>query len=94
MVMSDALLIVLYLALIVLVIVSIVAVIRFIGTLSKIDILVDNITKKAQTLDGVFNTIDHVSNAFGSVGEKVGSYLSTTVKKIIKRKGKEEEDDE
>ena len=56
--LEDALLIVLYISLIIFVISMTVLVIKLITTVNKTNYLVENLTKKAESLDNLFNVID------------------------------------
>lgn len=85
--LKDTLIILLFIALIILVIALIVLIIKFIGTLMKADILIDNVTKKAESLDGVFAAVDN----FSAIGTTVVSAFTGVVKKLFK--GKEEAED-
>ena len=90
--LEDALLIVLYISLIIFVISMTVLVIKLITTVNKTNYLVENLTKKAESLDNLFNVIDFTTNKFNQVGElRVGS-LTGLVKKIFGSKEREEED--
>ena len=90
--LEDALLIVLYISLIIFVISMTVLVIKLIGTVNKTNYLVDNITKKAESLDNLFNVIDFTTNKFNQVGEVIVGTLTGLVKKIFGSKEREEED--
>ncbi len=92
--LEEALLILIYIALIVFIIALIVLCIKLIGTLGKVDKLVDNVTKKAESLDGVFNMIDYTTSKFGAIGETIAGYLGGLVKKFIKRKENKYESEE
>ena len=65
----EALKVLLYLVLIVLLISLIVLAIKAIGTLTKMDYLIDNLTKKAESLDGVFEMIEMTTSRFGAIVE-------------------------
>lgn len=92
-VLTDALIVVLYIVLILLVISLIVLSIKLIVTLKKVDYLVDNITRKVESLDAVFDIVDGVTSRFGAIGEAVSGAVLGLVKKVFNRKGKEEEED-
>ena len=79
--LSDALLIVLYISLIVFVISLTVFVIKLIGTVNKTNYLLDNLTKKAESLD-----------KFNQIGNTIVGYLMGAVNKIFGKKESEEED--
>lgn len=90
--LEDALLIVLYISLIIFVISMTVLVIKLIGTVNRTNYLVDNLTKKAESLDNLFNVIDFTTNKFNQVGEVIVGSLTGLVKKIFGSKEREEED--
>lgn len=90
--LEDALLIVLYISLIIFVISMTVLVIKLITTVNKTNYLVENLTKKAESLDNLFNVIDFTTNKFNQVGEVIVGTLTGLVKKIFGSKEREEED--
>lgn len=90
--LEDALLIVLYISLIIFVISMTVLVIKLITTVNKTNYLVENLTKKAESLDNLFNVIDFTTNKFNQVGELIVGSLTGLVKKIFGSKDREEED--
>ena len=90
--LEDALLIVLYISLIIFVISITVLVIKLITTVNKTNYLVENLTKKAESLDNLFNVIDFTTNKFNQVGELIVGSLTGLVKKIFGSKEREEED--
>ncbi len=90
--LEDALLVVLYISLIVFVISMTVLVIKLIGTVNKTNYLVENLTKKAESLDNLFNVIDFTTNKFNQVGEVIVGTLTGLVKKLFGSKEREEKD--
>lgn len=90
--LEDALLIVLYISLIIFVISMTVLVIKLITTVNKTNYLVENLTKKAESLDNLFNVIDFTTNKFNQVGELIVGSLTGLVKKIFGSKEREKED--
>ena len=90
--LEDDLLIVLYISLIIFVISMTVLVIKLISTVNKTNYLVENLTKKAESLDNLFNVIDFTTNKFNQVGELIVGSLTGLVKKIFGSKEREEED--
>lgn len=90
--LEDALLVVLYISLIVFVISMTVLVIKLIGTVNKTNYLVENLTKKAESLDNLFNVIDFTTNKFNQIGEAIVGSLTGLVKKLFGNKEREEED--
>lgn len=91
--LEDALVVLLYIALIVFIIALIVLCIKLIGTLGKADKLIDNLTRKAESLDGVFEMIDYTTNKFGKIGETIVSYLTGSVKKVFSRRKRKEREE-
>ena len=90
--LEDALLIVLYISLIIFVISMTVLVIKLTTTSDETNYLVENLTKKAESLDNLFNVIDFTTNKFNQVGELIVGSLTGLVKKIFGSKEREEED--
>ena len=60
-----------------------VLVIKLITTVNKTNYLVENLTKKAESLDNLFNVIDFTTNKFNQVGELIVGSLTGLVKKIF-----------
>lgn len=83
--------IILYFLLCILVVVIIILVIKLIKILKNVNILLEDIQNKSQKLDGVFNVIDNVSTSVSSFGDKIVKFISTSIKKILKKKRKEED---
>lgn len=71
--------------------------IRLIFTLDKVDRLIDDINEKSRKLDGLFNSIDKITDALSSVNEKFVSAIfnifSSVKNKIKRKRGKDEEDE-
>lgn len=71
--------------------------IRLFFTLEKIDKLIDDINNKSKKLDGLFNSIDKVTDAVSSVNEKfigiVFNILSYVKNKLKRKKERDEEDE-
>ena len=95
--MAEALLMSLYVVLIVFVICLIVLVIRLINTLNKVDYLVDDLTNKSKSLDGLFSIIDAITSKANFIGESIASGFLAVASKLFggkKRKKKVEEEEE
>ena len=90
--LEEALVILVYIVLIVFIIALIALCIKLIGTLNKADKLIDNLTKKAEVLDGVFEMIDYTTNKFGKIGETIVGAVTGVVKKLFNKKDKREEE--
>lgn len=92
--LQEALVILIYIALIIFIISLIVLCIKLIGTLGRVDRLVENLTKKAETLDGVFNMLDIVSSKFNMIGDTLFGYISGVAGKLFGRRKKKRKDED
>ncbi len=86
--LKEALIVLVYVALIVFIISLIVLCIKLVGTLGKVDYLLDNITRKAESLNGLFNIIETTTSRFGAIGEAITNSLMGMVQKIFNKKSK------
>ena len=94
--LNETLPVVIYLLLIVLLVVVIVIGIKLIFTMNKVDLLLDDVTKKVHSLDRVFNMIDYTTDKVTMISDTVVNFITSKLKRIIKFKknDEEEEDDE
>ena len=92
---SSFLPIIIYILLIVLLIVAIIIGVKSIGTLSKVDKMVDDVNEKVQSLNFFFNIIDFASDKIAGLTDTVvGAISGLFTRKFFKRKNKEEGNDE
>ena len=84
----DALIVLIYITLIIFIITLIVLCIKLIGTLGRIDYLVENITRKAESLDSVFELIENTTSQFGMLGNNITNFIAGVFGKIFTRKRK------
>ncbi len=81
----------------VLLIVIIIVATKLISTVDKINILLDDIEGKSQSLNGLFDAIEKVGDTLSSANNKLTSFFTGVVKKVVKKKKKkkieEEEED-
>lgn len=84
--MVDALTIVLYVLGSILLVVLIILGIKLIITMNKIEVVVDDITKKVKTLDGFFSLVDTTTDKLTMLSDKFVEMTSSLVKKIFGRK--------
>lgn len=75
-----------YIALIILVVVLIVFVIKAIGTLSKVDKVVDDISIKSSKLDGLFNIVDATTDVVAGFSDSIVNVISSGVERLFNRK--------
>jgi len=90
----ETLQIIIYVLLIILIAVAIVIGVKLIGTLNKVDALVDDVSTKVKTLDRVFEIIDVFNNKMSELGETVVGFLSGGIRRIFKNRRKNNYDEE
>lgn len=76
----------------ILLIVLIILCLKVIGTLKKVDKVVDDVENKVGKLDGVFSIIDKSTDAVSLVSDKIIDFVSSAVMKIFSRKKKKKEE--
>ena len=84
--MAEFLPILLYILGSILLVVLIILGIKLIITMNKIEIVVDDITKKVKSLDGFFSIIDMTTDKLAMLSDKVVDAVSLFIKKVFKRK--------
>ena len=84
--MAEILPIVLYVLGSILLVVLIILGIKLIITMNKIEIVVDDITKKVKSLDGLFSIIDMTTDKLAMLSDKVVDGVSLFIKKVFRRK--------
>jgi len=84
--MMDVLPIILYVLGSILLVVLIILGIKLIITMNKIEVVVDDITKKVKTLDGFFSLVDTTTDKLAMLSDKFVEMTSSLVKKIFRRK--------
>ena len=82
----------LYIAGFILLIVLIILGIRLIQVLNKVDIIVDNVEEKVNSLNTAFNVVDRVSDTLATVGESVITTIVGGISRIFNKRMKKEED--
>ena len=81
--LNETLPVVIYLLLIVLLVVVIVIGIKLIFTMNKVDLLLDDVTKKVHSLDRVFNMIDYTTDKVTMISDTVVNFITSKLKRII-----------
>ena len=76
----------------ILLIVLIILCLKVIGTLKKVDKVVDDVENKVGKLDGVFSIIDKSTDAGSLVSDKIIDVVSSAVMKIFSRKKNKKEE--
>ncbi len=93
--MPETLTIMIYCLLIILIVVAIIIGIKLIITLQKVNVLLEDVTKKVKTLDRAFEIVNTVNDKIALVGDAVVEFVGGAVKRVFKdRKNKKEEEDE
>jgi len=70
----------------ILLIVLIILGIKLIITMNKIELVVDDISKKVKTLDGFFSMIDFTTDRLAKLSDRFVETVSSLIKRLIKRK--------
>lgn len=83
----------------VLLVVIIILMTKLVSTVEKVNILLDDIEEKSQSLNGLFAAIEGLGNTLASANNRVTGFFANLLKKVIKKKKskkrkKEEEMDE
>ncbi len=74
--------------------VLIIAVVKLFGTIDKVNKLLDDLENKSQTLDGLFDTIEDVSDTAKLLNNRVTSVVSKFLGATRKKRKRLEEEDE
>jgi len=80
--------IIIYFLLIILLITGIILFVRLINTLNKVDKVVDDVSKKVESLNGFFNIMDFVTDKIVSLGDRLINFTFNAGSKLFKRKNK------
>lgn len=91
--MNEILSMILYVLGSILIIVLIILSIKLIITMNKIENVVDDISDKVDSLNGLFSIIDFTTDKLTTISERVTNGIALFINKIFK-KGKVDEDDE
>ena len=90
---NELLTLVLFVALIVLVIIFMFVGIKLIGTLKKIDEVIDDVNGKMNKVNGVFDIIDKTTDYAATISDKIISTVSNFVNVLIRKKRGNDEDE-
>ena len=88
---AEILPIIIYILLIILLIVTIIIGIKLIGTIGRVDVLLDDVTTKVKSLDRLFNLVDYASDKVTLVTDTVVNFLTSGFKKLFGGKKVNEE---
>ncbi len=84
---------IIYILLIILLVVGIILGIKTIITMSKVETVVDNVNKKVESLNSIFNIIDFTTDRITNMADKVVDFLANLFMKIWPKKRIKEEDE-
>lgn len=88
--LNDLLPIILFIVLIILVIICIIIGIRLIGTLNKVDGLIDDVNLKMSKVDGIFTLIDKTTDYASGISDKIINSI-VSLFRIFKRKNRKDD---
>lgn len=78
----------------ILLVVLIVFIIRAIITLDKVNLLLDDISSKVKSLDGIFNAINTTSSAISAVGDRLLEKVVNIFSKLSSRRKRKKREGE
>lgn len=84
----------LYVLAIVLVVVLIIAVVRFIQTMDKVNIILDDVEKKTKSLNGIFSIIDTVTDSLSIFSDTLVEGITSIVAKVFRKRRKNKKREE
>lgn len=85
--------IILYFLASILLVALIVLVVRLIRTLGKVDRVVDDVSYKANKLNGFFDLIDNATDTLSMVSDKVVSFVAGGITNFFHKKDKKKEEE-
>ena len=88
---SEVLPVILYILGAILLVTLIILTVKLIITMNKIEKVVDNITVKVKSLDGLFNVINTVTGKFTLITDIIVDSIALLIEKIFKRKEDKDE---
>jgi len=80
--MTESLQIILYVLGAILLMMLIVLTIKLIGTLNKLNEVIDDVNRKVKTLDGFFSLIDYTTEKITSVSDKISNFATSIIRKV------------
>lgn len=87
--MAEILPIILYVLGSILLVVLIILGVKLIITMNKIENVVDDISRKVKSLDGLFSVIDMTTDKLAMLSDRIVDVVSSLIRKVFKRKGEE-----
>ena len=93
-VLYEVLPLIIYALLSILLVVLIILGIKLIDTVNKTNAVLDDIEKKSKSLDGIFATIDNVTDAVSLISDRLVDGIAGVVGNLFSFKKKKKEDEE
>ena len=87
--LGSVLPIIIYVLLIIILIVGIILGIKTITTMGKVEKVVDNVSDKVESLNGIFSIIDFTTDKLALITDKVVDSVSGVISKLFKKKTKQ-----
>ena len=78
----------------ILLVVLIILGIKLIVTMNKIEDVVDDINKKVKSLNGLFSIVDATTDKLALLSDRVVDVVSSIIRRIFKKKGDNEENEQ
>ena len=88
--------IIIYVLVAILLLVLIILGIKLIETVNKTNAVLDDLERKSKSLNGIFDTIDSVTDTVSLISDKLADGISSVIGKVLnfkKKKKKDEEED-
>lgn len=86
--------VILYVLLFILLVVLIVFVLKMMGTLNKVDRVIDDINNKSSKLNGLFDIVDHTTDMVASVSDLAVGFITNSLTNLLSNKKKEDDANE
>ena len=86
--LSELLPIVLYFLGAILLLVIIILLTKLVGTVDRLNVLLDDIERKSQSLNGLFDAIENVGSTISKANNGIANFVTKLVSKLLKAKRK------
>ena len=92
--MTESLQIILYVLGAILMMMLIALSIKLMGTLNRINDVVDDVNRKMRSLDGFFSLVDYTTEKVTSISDKLTGLATSIIRKVSGNKDEEREENE
>lgn len=90
--LSTILPIIIYILLVILLVLLIIVVYRLLKTMKKVDLIVDNVDQKVNSLNGFFSVIDLATDKISLFSDRIIDTFTGIIQKVFRKKTKKEEE--